>query len=70
MFWNAFTGILIGNCTPADPPEVSTPIDTLAMTFESGCAVPIWGDELYESSYFPAAAGVQVNVALFSVCVA
>jgi hypothetical protein len=61
------TGIEIGNCTPADPPDVSTPIETRAITLLSGCAVPIWEVELYESSNFPAAAGVQVNVALFSV---
>jgi hypothetical protein len=70
MLWKALTGMLIGIWTPAEPPLVNTPIDTRAMTFVSGCAVPIWDVELYESSYFPAAAGVHVNVALFSVWLA
>lgn len=62
--------MFIGMETPAEPPEVVTPMFTLAITLASGCAVPICEVELYESSYFPAAAGVQVNVAFFSVCVA
>jgi len=70
MDWNAFTGMLIGICTPNAPPDVSTPSEILAMTLESGCDVPIWDVELYDSSYFPAAAGTPVQVADFSVCVA
>lgn len=61
--------MLIGIETPAEPPDVRTPMLTRAITFESGCAVPICDVELYDSSYFPAAAGVQVNVAFFNVCV-
>jgi hypothetical protein len=60
--------MLIGICTANAPPEVSTPRLILAITFESGCAVPIWEVELYESSYFPAAAGTPDHVALFRVC--
>jgi hypothetical protein len=59
--------MLIGIVTPAAPPLVKTPIFTRATTFESGCAVPIWELELYESSNLPAAAGVQVNVAFRNV---
>jgi hypothetical protein len=70
MFWNAFTGMLIGTVTALEPPDVVTPMLMRATTFESGCAVPIWDVELYESSYFPAAAGVQENVAFLRVCVA
>ena len=64
------TGMLIGIVTPDAPPEVVTPILTRAITFESGCAVPIWLVLAYDSSYLPAAAGVHVNVAFLSVCLA
>jgi len=68
MDWNGMTGMLIGNVTAFAPPLVVTPMLMRAMTFESGCAVPICDVPEYDSSNFPAAAGVQEKVAFFNVC--
>jgi hypothetical protein len=52
--------------------DVFAPAEALtrAMTLLSGWAVPIWEEELKESSILPAAAFTHENVAFLSVCVA